>query len=151
MRNGMVRFLCALTFVVLISPLAPARASDMKQDYIVCSATPDGPGKQDCMKKLQPKYKSKAFSVKACDVRFWVEDFVAIDDYLKIHDADYEKALKMLQIMTQAKAVADQNGGQTYQAFYAEAGYYNSLGPEWKRWSDSCKELAKFVMLNPQR
>jgi hypothetical protein len=129
--------------------LAPtARAKDIKSEYQICKATPDGPVKQACMKKLQPAYKGKAFSVKYCAVKFWVEDFLAIDDYLKIHDADYEKALKMLQVMTDADS-AYREHGEGYSGYIGMAGYYNSQGSEWKPWVKTCQELAKFVLHNP--
>jgi len=138
------------TFVLLAFALPPiAKASDMKEAYIVCNATPDGPGKQQCMKSLRPKYRSKAFSVKMCANTFWVATFVAIDDSLGIHDADYEKALKMLEIMNKAGSIGQENSQRSGQGMYEMAGYYNSLGSEWKPWADACGRLAKWVILNP--
>jgi hypothetical protein len=86
-------------------------------------------------------------ALKSCSVSFWIDDFVAIDEYLGTHDADYDKAKKMLQTMHGADSVGQ---GESYSGFIAEAGYYNSLGSEWKPWTEDCRKLAKFVLLNPQ-
>jgi hypothetical protein len=148
--SSSARWICAAIFLALTIIASPVAKADIKQDFLVCNATPDSPAKQECMKKLQEPYKRKAFSVKACTVTFWLQDFLAIDDYLKIHDADYDKALKMLGVMNEAESVFERNGSG-YSAYYSEAGYYNSAGSEWKPWAKSCVELARFVALHPQQ
>ena len=76
----------------------------------------------------------------------WLDRFTAFCDDLGIHDRDYERAQAMIPIVKKGLEVRAQNSNSPDQGYYALAGYYNSLGPEWATWSVEARKIGEYAI-----
>jgi hypothetical protein len=135
-------FVFKMLLAILVMSLLPTRVrANWDQDYQVCIQTPDSAAKHRCVQKLLPRVKHLFFDSQRADL---VDRLIEWDNYLGIQDADYQKAVAMKPVLARASQIYAENAGDKnyYGGFTAMAGYYDSLGPEWKKWGDRARQNA---------
>lgn len=142
----MVRIAHLVIAAVLLICLESCATVPDNDELTVCEHTPDSPAKRHCVERLLPDVKSVALNAVTPGGTGWQDRLISFDDYLGIHDAGYERAKLIRATIQRGEAVRRQNLTSPDHGWYAAAGYYQSLGPEWKRWVDKCTHVGNFCI-----
>ena len=130
-----------------VFPLHSKANQGHSEDFSICQATPDSPAKRKCVKKLLPWIKSLLFD------RYQpshAKIIIQWEDYLGIKDSDYQRVLAMMPMLDRAAEImtdARGRGMSQYAVCIQVAGYYESLGPEWKKWAEYYRKSASRAAL----
>ena len=150
-HHGRVALRIALGMLMLFMLPTHLRASEShSEEFSICQATPDSPAKRKCVKKILPWVKSRLFdhqeNINAKIIIQW-------EDYLGIKDSDYQRVVAMLPIIAKAdeiQAESRSKGMSESAVAIQRAGYYESLGPEWKKWADKARKTATSLAIAGQ-
>lgn len=146
MRSSQIKQIvpCLSSIIILMATALamPTKArADSETDMDVCRLTPDSPAKQKCTRKLLPFVKHLAFNPHLS----WyttgnLDLLISWEDYLGIRDSDYDKAKSMIPIVAHASELAGPTA--SLKGILQAAGYYDSLGSQWKKYASEAKKSA---------